>query len=181
MLDSKQCVALVLTCSLMSLVSGCATALAQSTNSPAPKSVTDCTNLTLDGRSDEELTKEERIKKLEGTLYDSVDRYDTCVGQAIAAGGGGGGSNGGGGDGSGSGEGQSGTSGTEGSTTDDPVETPTQSEERPQTERTGGIPDDIPSADNDSVLQRQIRDLATKEQDPQKRKELWDLYRKYKT
>ena len=44
----------------------------------------------------------------------------------------------------------------------------------------GAIPQDIPPADNDSVLQKQIREAAMKEKDPVKREKLWDMYRKYK-
>jgi hypothetical protein len=179
MTNLKQIIALVSACTLLGGMSGCAIAQAQS-ETAAPQSVTDCTNLTLDGRGDDELTKEERIKKLEGTLYDSVDRYDTCVGQAIAAGGGGGA--GGNGGGSGNGSGQTGDAANEGSTAEEEsTEEQAQPQEQPEIGETGSVPADIPSADNDSVLQRQIRDLATKEKDPQKRKELWDLYRKYKT
>ena len=44
----------------------------------------------------------------------------------------------------------------------------------------GKIPEDIPSADNDSVLQAQIRQAAMNETDPETRKKLWNEYRKYK-
>ena len=44
----------------------------------------------------------------------------------------------------------------------------------------GKVPDDIPSADNDSALAAQIRRAAENETDPNKRKLLWDEYRKYK-
>ncbi len=44
----------------------------------------------------------------------------------------------------------------------------------------GTIPKDIPPADNDTVLQKQIRAAALEEKDPEKRKKLWDMYRKYK-
>jgi hypothetical protein len=181
MMKLKPFITLISAFSLLSLTSSYSAAQAQPNEAIAPQRVTDCTNLTLDGRGDEELTKEERIRKLEGTLYDSVDRYDTCVGQAIAAGGGGGAGGGGSGEGSGSGSGQSGARGDQGEAPETPIDTTAESQEQPEPESTGSIPEDIPSADNDSVLQRQIRDLATKEKDPQKRKELWDLYRKYKT
>ncbi|TDF36583.1 hypothetical protein EYS14_17835 [Alteromonadaceae bacterium M269] len=172
-------VILLSTLTMTGFLAGCASAQAQSHESASSQSVTDCTNLTLDGRGDDELTKEERIKKLEGTLYDSVDRYDTCLGQAIAAGGGGGA---GGGAGAGTGnQGEGSGSGGSASTTEEPVtEVPPQEQDIPETEASGNVPKDIPPADNDSVLQRQIRELAMKEKDPKKREELWDLYRKYK-
>ena len=44
----------------------------------------------------------------------------------------------------------------------------------------GQIPEDIPSADNDSVLEAQIRRAAMAEKDPEIRAKLWNEYRKYK-
>jgi len=44
----------------------------------------------------------------------------------------------------------------------------------------GKIPEDIPSADNDSVLEAQIRQAAINETDPETKKKLWNEYRKYK-
>lgn len=44
----------------------------------------------------------------------------------------------------------------------------------------GKVPDDIPSADNDSVLEAQIRKAAEAETDPVVQKRLWNEYRKYK-
>ena len=42
------------------------------------------------------------------------------------------------------------------------------------------IPEDIPLDDNDSVLEEQIRLAAMNEKDPEKKKRLWNEYRKYK-
>lgn len=44
----------------------------------------------------------------------------------------------------------------------------------------GELPDDIPAADNDSVLEAQIRAAAMQEQDPHMRERLWNEYRRYK-
>jgi len=44
----------------------------------------------------------------------------------------------------------------------------------------GKIPDDIPPADNDSVLEEQIRQAAINETDPVIKAKLWNEYRKYK-
>ncbi len=49
-----------------------------------------------------------------------------------------------------------------------------------QSSENGKIPEDILSADNDSVLQAQIRKAAMNEKDPGIRKKLWNEYRKYK-
>ena len=44
----------------------------------------------------------------------------------------------------------------------------------------GKVPDDIPAADNDSVLEAQIRRAAMTETDPEVRAKLWNEYRAYK-
>ena len=44
----------------------------------------------------------------------------------------------------------------------------------------GKAPEDIPPADNDSVLEAQIRAAAMAEKDPQTKARLWNEYRKYK-
>lgn len=44
----------------------------------------------------------------------------------------------------------------------------------------GKLPEDIPSADNDSALAAQIRHAAENETDPVKKAQLWNEYRKYK-
>lgn len=44
----------------------------------------------------------------------------------------------------------------------------------------GKLPEDIPAADNDSVLEAQIRAAAMQEQDPHMRERLWNEYRRYK-
>ena len=44
----------------------------------------------------------------------------------------------------------------------------------------GKVPDNIPPADNDSVLEGQIRQAAINEKDPKTRNKLWKEYRKYK-
>ena len=44
----------------------------------------------------------------------------------------------------------------------------------------GKVPEDIPAADNDSVLEAQIRQAAMNETDPKTREKLWREYRKYK-
>ena len=61
-------------------------------------------------------------------------------------------------------------------------------EDRPQTRAKSGViqtgsgktPEDIPPADNDSVLEAQIRQAAMNETDPETREKLWREYRKYK-
>lgn len=49
-----------------------------------------------------------------------------------------------------------------------------------QAMQNGKLPEDIPAADNDSVLEAQIRQAAIDEPDPELKKKLWNEYRKYK-
>ena len=44
----------------------------------------------------------------------------------------------------------------------------------------GRPPEDIPPADNDSVVEAQLRQAAIAEKDSQKKKKLWNEYRRYK-
>jgi hypothetical protein len=141
-----------------------------------------CTVFRLDEGNDELLTKQEKVEQMNGELFDSIDRYDACVPQIIAqAGSGGKGGNGGSGEEEGEeGEGAAGSEGVEG-------EAPDESENTASTDRrqrmlpVGSVPKDIPPADNDSVLEAQIRAAAMSEKDPKKQKKLWDQLRKYKT
>ncbi|HCP00344.1 MAG TPA: hypothetical protein DIT35_02520, partial [Rhodospirillaceae bacterium] len=49
-----------------------------------------------------------------------------------------------------------------------------------RTQDNGKLPEDIPSADNDSALEMQIRKAAMEETDLELKKRLWDEYRRYK-
>ena len=44
----------------------------------------------------------------------------------------------------------------------------------------GKLPEDIPPADNDDIIAKQIRAAALAEPDPQKQAKLWNEYRRYK-
>ena len=54
--------------------------------------------------------------------------------------------------------------------------------ERDTEEKGGGTkaPNDIPPADNDSIFEKQIREAAENETDPEVKERLWNEYRKYK-
>ena len=54
--------------------------------------------------------------------------------------------------------------------------------ERDAEEKGGGTkaPNDIPPADNDSIFEKQIREAAENETDPEVKERLWNEYRKYK-
>lgn len=44
----------------------------------------------------------------------------------------------------------------------------------------GAVPEDVKEADNDSILEAQIREAAMREKDPEVRARLWNEYRRYK-
>lgn len=143
----------------------------------------DCSLFTIENKDDNSLTQQEKIAALNQSLSDSVDRYDTCIQkmssqQQGAAGGQGGAAAGTGG--AGGGAGSTDSQARQQELTDSQNSSQKQTQQTPVLgSKTGSVPKDIPSADNDSVLQGQIRAAALEETDPEKKKKLWDLYRKY--
>ena len=138
----------------------------------------DCTLFTIENKDDNSLTQQEKIAALNQTLSDSVDRYDTCIQKMTSQ------QQGGAGEGtSGAGAVGGGSASADNQANQQQVTDSQDTSQNQQTQvldsKTGSVPKDIPSADNDSVLQRQIRAAALKETDPEKKKKLWDLYRKY--
>ncbi|MFT4929622.1 MAG: hypothetical protein ACI8WB_005757 [Phenylobacterium sp.] len=153
-------------------------------NTPATKSE-NCTQFKIEQDDDELLTVQEKIERMDEALFDSIDRYETCMPKVSAVSGGGGSGGGGagsGGGGTGSGSGSQGSAASE-SEGEASSETETENADTREIENEslqgGSVPKDIPAADNDSVVQRQIRAAALKETDPVKRQKLWDLHRKY--
>ena len=162
----------------------------------------DCANVQVDYSDDPTLTKGERIHKMDKSLSRSLNKYKLCrqktkkeetndanenpgaaseevgsledenMGEAIAS---------------------SAISGTELPSAEDSARGESENNLTLQATNikngnyqsgisaaNGKLPDDIPSADNDSALAAQIRRAAENETDPNKRKLLWDEYRKYK-
>lgn len=162
----------------------------------------DCANVQVDYSDDPTLTKGERIHKMDKSLSRSLNKYKLChqkikkeetndanenpgaaseeagssedesLGEAIAS---------------------SAISGTELPAAEDSAQGESENNLTLQATNikngnyqggvsavNGKLPDDIPSADNDSALAAQIRRAAENETDPNKRKLLWDEYRKYK-
>ncbi len=62
---------------------------------------------------------------------------------------------------------------------DDPP-TPSTTEDNKKTLSNGKLPEDIPPADNDDIIAKQIREAALAEPDPEKQAKLWNEYRRYK-
>ncbi len=157
-----------------------------------------CENTGVDFSKDSTLTKSERLAAMDRALNKSLNSYDDCL-QSPSDGGGsqtsdgssGSGSDGSSGAGTVSSAAASDISGTEKPATQAPpasadAENPDQDQQTAavqppkQAAPNGKIPDDIPPADNDTVLEKQIRQAAINETDPEKKAKLWDEYRKYK-
>ncbi len=152
----------------------------------------DCTEAKIDFTNDSQLTKAEISKRMDQALFQSLARYDACQTANAASTSSGGG--GGGGAGSGSAEtgvASSDMSGTESTTdtsqgTTEESQLPTEglddktSDDSGQISLNGKLPEDIPSTDNDSILEAQIRQAAINETDPEVKKRLWNEYRRYK-
>ena len=162
----------------------------------------DCTNVQIDYSDDPTLTKGERIHEMDESLSRALNKYKLChqetkkieTSNANENSGGAREATGSskGGD-SGEAIASSAISGTELPAAEDGVQEESENNLALQTTNiknqnyqggvstsNGKLPDDIPSADNDSALAAQIRRAAENETDPNKKKLLWDEYRKYK-
>ncbi len=163
----------------------------------------DCTNVQIDYADDSTLTRGERIHHMDKSLSRSLNKFELCLSEKKKVeSNGANGNPGAAGDSTGSSEGRatsgsvasSTMSGTELSAAEDNVKHK-EPEVSPAGQTTnngngkyegsisianGKLPDDIPSADNDSALAAQIRRAAENETDPTKREQLWNEYRKYK-
>jgi len=162
----------------------------------------DCTDISIDFRDNPNLTRQEKEALMEQALRDSLNRYDRCQDAHKRAAGGG--AAGGGGSAAGSDHGGSGESAASANMkgTNSPVEehvenqdatAKTVDEQPPSGNKaaqkqtrgkrlpgSGKLPEDIPPADNDSVLEEQIRQAAINETDPAIKQKLWNEYRRYK-
>lgn len=161
----------------------------------------DCADVQVNYSDDPTLTRGERIHHMDKSFYRSLNKFELCQSEkkkveSNAANGNPSGT----GDSTGSSEGGT-TSGSVASSTMSGTELPAaednvkESEVSPAVQTTnnengkyegsilnanGKLPDDIPSADNDSVLAAQIRRAAENETDPTKKEQLWNEYKKYK-
>ena len=163
----------------------------------------DCTDVQIDYADDSTLTHGERIHHMDKSLSRSLNKFELCLSEKEKVeSNGANGNPGAAGDSTGSSEGGA-TSGSVPSSTVSGNELPAAEDnvkhEEPEVNPTvqttnnengkyegsistgsGKLPDDIPSADNDSVLAAQIRRAAEHETDPTKKEQLWNEYRKYK-
>lgn len=144
----------------------------------------DCTDIAISYKQDPALTREELIANMDRAFFESLHKFDTCQGsQARNA------------QDSARSSKQSATASTSmsGTESEDATERPEQTSDtmtgisktvtRSNTSESasnGKVPEDIPFADNDSVLEAQIRKAAMNETDADTREKLWNEYRKYK-
>ena len=161
----------------------------------------DCKNTQIDYIDDPTLTRGERIHLMNKAFNKSLNKFELCQSEKKRVGSSGTSGNPNGARDSTSSNTNGATSesvasssmsGTELPTTGDSVknedtevstEVQTISQENGKYEGSiaaanGKVPDDIPPADNDSVLAAQIRRAAENETDPTKKEQLWNEYRK---
>ncbi|PCI45392.1 MAG: hypothetical protein COB49_10075 [Alphaproteobacteria bacterium] len=169
----------------------------------------DCSDTSIDiEQSGKPLTKEERIALMERAFFSSLNKFDRCQ-TSMANGGASAAASNAGHDGvdglrgemnstestGGNSVASSDISGSDKAssiteTRDNNLYPPEKSEatqataegaqEKQGSLENGTIPEDIPSGQNDSILEAQIRAAAEAEQDPAKKARLWNEYRRYK-
>jgi hypothetical protein len=163
----------------------------------------DCTDVSIEYQEDPTLTISEQIARMDAALLNSLSKFDACQSERdnaqtpVSAGGA---EAGGSASGGGASVASSDMAGTEAAPTAQSDES--ASSWSPVASTSGGmladelpvegadnqvgavgngkIPDDIPPADNDGVLEAQIRQAAMNEKDPVVQEKLWNEYRKYK-
>jgi len=168
--------------------------------------VRNCIKVTPVVGGGEVLTKEERIKRMDQALDESLTKFEECLVTVPTSGGSASGILSGGG----SQNQQEGQQGSENASSETPVrsrglsgsetpklqppvvtgDTPPHSTlpgrdvqirmQQNKTLQNGKLPDDIPEVDNDSAFARQLRRAAESEQDPVRQARLWNEYRRYK-
>ena len=156
-----------------------------------------CTELKIP-EFDEAMTRQEKVAILDTLLNDVLNRTGGCETVASSSASGGSGSASGQLRGAsqassastgimereGSEESQAGSemgqAATESASLNDSPNAESQSGGQRPPQDNGKTPEDIPPADSDSVIERQLRELAIAETDPVKQAKLWNKYREYK-
>ena len=161
----------------------------------------DCTDISIDFKDAANLTSQERAELMNQVFITSLNKYERCqnarANNASASGGDSEANNSTNAEQANTGpaEPNTSTASSQMSGTQRPMEAEASQAETDRSpvnndapERTKGaralgngkIPDDIPPADNDSILEEQIRQAAINETDPGIQAKLWNEYRKYK-
>jgi hypothetical protein len=165
----------------------------------------DCTDVSVDYKNNPTLTDDEKLALMDQALLKSLSKFDNCqrsqtnaAAAASSAGGSVGTSEseqGGGSVATSDMTGQEAPKMNEGGTGQsssaawphptaqkegEKIEGPAGASGQSASASNGKLPEDIPPADNDSVLEAQIRQAAINETDPEIKAKLWNEYRKYK-
>ncbi len=158
--------------------------------SVAAQTKSECGDSSIHYDSGDNQTREETLRAMDRALFDALNRYDDCMTENSRSGGGQSASSGGDGSGASGGGGASSTAASDVEGTEKPKvavapleeteEDGEVSQEVPRAIPNGKIPDDIPAANNDDILQKKVREAAMNEPDPEKRERLWEEYRKLK-
>lgn len=159
----------------------------------APTDAYDCTVVQLEAVDDTRLTKTEIIERMDSSLLDSIDQYDTCIDQVVN-------SNAESDSGAQADSGLAGEDSETGNESSQQGESNTQAEnateqtnseadtnrnreqvkEDAQLEGNGAQSQDIAPQDNDSAVCRLLKNELKIEQDPKKQSELKEIYNNYK-
>ncbi len=184
-----QCYTAAMTCAVQFLARAAVVLLLFSAPAAWGQIGDDCTEVEIHYEDDATLTKAEKLALMEQAFQESLSRYSHCQNSS------GGGAQSGasasiaGTEGEGEGEGEGGgggeaaasasVSGTEAAAEQkEPAQT--AAAQQPGGDSGGKLPEDIPPADNDSIVEAQIRAAAMAEPDPETKAALWNEYRKYK-
>jgi len=170
--------------------------LAQESENSSIGATDDCSQISVDFEDNPNLTRQEKTRLMDKALLNSLNKYERCQnagsGASSASGGGAAGGSGDTGGGQASSTASAEMSGTRAPVEQDIstsgkagglAETAAANKRNKSGKKTlgnGKVPDDIPPADNDSILEEQIRQAATNETDPVIKEKLWNEYRKYK-
>jgi len=163
--------------------------------------ISDCTKISVEYADNTSLTREEKIAHMDEAFFDSLSKFDACQQAQTTQNSAGGVSNAASGVGGASGGGGSVASSELSGTTPPQDQNVTSVDSSESVELSdnkqrdislqsgasltaeginGKLPDDIPPADNDSVLEAQIRHAAINEKNSVIKAKLWNEYRKYK-
>jgi len=136
----------------------------------------DCSQANINYAEEAELTQSERLHSMDNSFFQALNKFDECqVIQSSSRR-------------SSASTGGAGTEGFDESSKNLGLSSSNVSDRTGKNNASGQVggltngkvPDDIPAADNDSVLEAQIRNAAMNESDESIREKLWDEYRKYK-
>ncbi|WP_102794197.1 hypothetical protein [Bowmanella denitrificans] len=153
--------------------------LAWAADPPQADIIYDCTQTRIDEVGDALLTKDERLKQMDHALYESIDRYESCMRKQMQTLAEAQGQSGGGNAGDTVSQGQHSSDGAQ----QQVQQAQTEPKPLPQV-KPGKKPDKakeqaIAPKDNDSILCKQVWEAMSQEQDQEKKQKLLEIYKNY--